>query len=119
MRYNGYANGEQHLHTLRICNSKGNGRFYRPFSFFAFFKKLFKKVLTNRKYSVIIITEIKGSGLPLEAIMKKFWFGMVGNWDYMATFGCFAEAETEEAAVEIIKAEYPNSTIQRVVEMAN
>ena len=34
--------------------------------------------------------------------MKKFWFGMVGNWDYMATFGCFAEAETEEAAAEII-----------------
>ena len=51
--------------------------------------------------------------------MKKFWFGMAGNWDYMATFGCFAEAETEEAAVEIIKAKHPNCTIQRIVEMAN
>ena len=43
VRYNGYANGEQNLHTLRICNSKGNGRFYRPFSFFAFFKNFSKK----------------------------------------------------------------------------
>ena len=66
-----------------------------------------------------MITEIKGSDRPLEANMKKFWFGMVGNWDYMATFGCFAEAETEEAAVEIIKAEHPNCTIERIVEMAN
>ena len=45
---------------------KRNGRFYRPFSFFAFFKKLFEKVLTSRGHGVIMSTEIKGSGLPLE-----------------------------------------------------
>lgn len=50
--------------------------------------------------------------------MKRFWFGMVGNWDCMATFGCFAEAETEKAAVAIIEAEYPNCTIEKIVEMA-
>ena len=49
--------------------------------------------------------------------MKRFWFGMVDNGDYVATFGCFAEADTKEAAIAIIKSEYPNSTIVRIVEM--
>ena len=49
--------------------------------------------------------------------MKKFWFGMVANWDYMMTFGCFAEAETEDAAVAIIMAKHPNCTIEKVVEV--
>ena len=60
------AQMESSICTLRICNSKGNGRFYRPFSFFTFFKKLFKKVLTNIEHGVIMSTEIKGSDLPLE-----------------------------------------------------
>ena len=73
MRYNGYANGEQHLHTLRICNSKGNGRFYRPFSFFAFFKKLFKKVLTNGKHGVIMLSN------PRDISVLRRWMAHFGK----------------------------------------
>ena len=49
--------------------------------------------------------------------MKRFWFGMVDNGDYVVTFGSFAEADTKEAAIAIIKSKYPNSTIVRIVEM--
>lgn len=49
--------------------------------------------------------------------MKRFWFGMVDDGDYMTIFGCFAEADTKEAAIAIIKSEYPSSTIVRIVEM--
>ena len=55
---------------------KGNGQFYRPFSFFDFFKKLFKKVLTNSEHGVIMITEIKGSDLPLEAKYALLLYGI-------------------------------------------
>ena len=48
--------------------------------------------------------------------MKRFWFGMVDDGDYVATFGCFVKAVTKEAAITIIKSKYPNSTIMRVVE---
>ena len=37
---------------------KGNGQFYRPFSFFTFFKKTFQKVLTNRKHDVIMFSNL-------------------------------------------------------------
>ena len=46
--------------------AKGTGGFTVRFLFFDFLEKLFKKVLTNRELGVIMITEIKGSDLPLE-----------------------------------------------------
>ena len=49
--------------------------------------------------------------------MKQFWFGMVDDGVYVTTFGCFAEADTKEAAIAIIKSKYPNSTIVRIVEI--
>ena len=49
--------------------------------------------------------------------MKRFWFGMVDDEDCVATFGCFAEADTKEAAIAIIKSKYPNSKIMRIVEI--
>jgi len=49
--------------------------------------------------------------------MKKYWFGMQGRWDYMASYGEICEAETLEQAVEIIKERCPNSDIRKIVEM--
>lgn len=51
--------------------------------------------------------------------MKKFWFGMVANWDYMITFGHIVDAESEEEAIRLVKLCHPNCTIQKMVLMGN
>ena len=56
--------------------AKGTGGFTVRFLFFAFSKKLFKKVLTNRESGVIMITEIKGSDRPLEVKYALLLYGI-------------------------------------------
>ena len=75
MRYNGYAMQSSICTHSEYVTAKGTGGFTVRFLFFTFFKKLFKKVLTNSEHGVIMIS-VKGICKPatIEADPHKLMY---------------------------------------------
>ena len=48
--------------------------------------------------------------------MKKYWVGITGKFDYMARYGIWVYANNLEEAMEIATKEYPDFTIDKVIE---